>query len=223
MYANMAAAGILALLCLTAGASSFRVLNFKSYDRNAKDSFDIMNILMRRRTPERYMPQSYFQKYGISLSSRLTSFSYKNCGDPSTETARLLELQLSPDPIQLPGVIQVAFKVVNLQRAVSPIQTEVTLWKKVIGMWIRVPCWHNVGSCSYGDFCGFLDQTPCPKAFHDNNIPCKCPFPMGNYTLPTTEFDVNIPNVPSGDFCIKVNLKIDSSTLTCYEVYFSIA
>ncbi|XP_048258238.1 ganglioside GM2 activator-like [Haliotis rufescens] len=217
----MKASVIVALLFLIKGASASSVLNFTPYDKNSKDVFDIMEILMRHRTPERYMPELYFQKYGISLSSRLTSFSYKDCGDPSTETARLLELQVSPDPIRLSGVIQVAFKVVNLQRAVSPIQTDVTLWKKIWGMWIQVPCMGNIGSCGYRDFCELLVKRRCPKVFIENNIPCKCPFPVGNYTLPSTSFHIYAAGVPSGDFRIRV--AFDSSTVSCSEIYFSLA
>ncbi|XP_046550321.1 ganglioside GM2 activator-like [Haliotis rubra] len=216
----MKAVNIFTLLCLTWGAGGSGVFKFKSYDENAKDVNDILDILMRRRTPERYQPDSYFHKYGISLSSKLTSFSYKDCGDPSTETARLLDLEISPDPIELPGEIQVAFKVVNLQRAESPIKTDVTLWKKVLGMWIEAPCMHNMGSCSYRDFCGLLERIPCPQAFRRNKIPCKCPFPAGNYTLPTTKFEVNLSTVPSGDYCIRI--KMGSSTQTCYEIYLSV-
>ncbi|XP_067670209.1 ganglioside GM2 activator-like [Haliotis asinina] len=220
MAHNMKAVIIFTLLCLGWGASSSSVFKFKSYDENAKDANDIMEILMRRRTPERYQPESYFRKYGISLSSKLASFSYKDCGHPSTETARLLELEISPDPIELPGEIQVAFKAVNLQQADSPIKTDVTLWKKVLGMWIEAPCRHNVGSCSYTDVCALLERIPCPQAFRRNNIPCKCPFPAGNYTLPTTTFEVDLSTVPSGDYCIRI--KMGSSVQSCNEIYFSV-
>ncbi|XP_046345799.2 ganglioside GM2 activator-like [Haliotis rufescens] len=213
----------IALFCAISGACSYHVTKFKSYDETTKDAYDIMEILMRHRTPERYLPQSYFQKYGGGRSSQLTSFSYKNCGDPATETARLLDLQITPDPIVLPGNVQLAFKVQNLKTAQSPIQADVVLRKKILSIWVEIPCIENVGSCSYSDFCEVLAPAQCPEPFTENNIPCKCPFPEGNYTLPSTQLEINLSDIPSGDYSGQIDLKMDSAPIACYEVEITLA
>ncbi|XP_046550302.1 ganglioside GM2 activator-like [Haliotis rubra] len=209
---------IISLLCALSGVFGYHVTKFQSYDENTKDAYDIMDVLMRNRTPERYLPQSYFQKYGGGRSSRLTAFSYKDCGDPTTETFKLLALQITPDPIVLPGTVQVAFNLQNLDTAQSPIQADVTIKKKILSIWVEIPCIENVGSCSYSDICEILAPAQCPEAFTENNIPCKCPFPAGNYTLPSTQFEINLSSLPTGDYSGQIDLKMGSASIACYEV-----
>ncbi|XP_046558341.1 ganglioside GM2 activator-like [Haliotis rubra] len=205
-------------------AAAYGVVTFSAYDDAEKDAQDIFQILMRPRTPERYMPKSYFQKHGIQPATRLTTFSVKNCGNPATEAGKLVTLQVTPDPIQLPGEIGVAFAL-NIYRAVqSPLKTSVQIKKRVTSNWITIPCINQFGTCDYDDFCEILDMIPeCPQPFIDNNVPCQCPFNQGNYTLPKTQFEVDASFLPAGDYFGQLNMTMNNAPVACYQVYLTLA
>lgn len=64
---------------------------------------------------------------------------------------------------------------------VSPVQVNVTLEKEVVGVWVKVPCLEELGSCHYKDACDILNQLippgqDCPEPLHTYGLPCHCPF-----------------------------------------------
>ncbi|XP_048247460.1 ganglioside GM2 activator-like [Haliotis rufescens] len=203
---------------------AYGIVTFNAYTDDEKDAHDIFRILMRPRTPERYMPKSYFHKHGIKPATRLSTFTVRNCGNPATESGKLVSLQVTPDPIQLPGEIGVAFALDFYRAVLTPLKTSVQIKKRVLSNWITVPCIDQFGTCDYADFCEILDMIPeCPQPFIDNNVPCQCPFQQGNYTLPKTQFEVDISFLPAGDYFGQLNMTMSNAPVVCYQVYLTFA
>uniref|UniRef100_A0A2C9KU99 MD-2-related lipid-recognition domain-containing protein n=1 Tax=Biomphalaria glabrata TaxID=6526 RepID=A0A2C9KU99_BIOGL len=99
-------------------------------------------------------------------------------------------------------------------------QADVVLEKKVGDSWLKIPCIGFIGSCEYDDVCEFLSLiTECPQPFVDAGVPCKCPFQKGVYKLPKTEFDVEIPIFPPGDYHGKANLTHNDQSVACVELF----
>ncbi len=91
--------------------------------------------------------------------------------------------------------------------------------KKVGIFWIKVPCTKNVGSCNYGNICASW-TTDCPKYFEKYGLPCTCPFPANNYTIPDLVVDVTskLPSGANGDFQITANIVSSTSHLGCLKL-----
>lgn len=59
-------------------------------------------------------------------------------------------------------------------------QVELTVEKEVAGIWIKIPCVDQIGSCTYKDICDILDNfippgEPCPEPLRTYGLPCHCP------------------------------------------------
>lgn len=61
-------------------------------------------------------------------------------------------------------------------------QVNLTLEREVAGVWIKVPCVDDLGSCYYPDACVRLAQLfmmipeLCPEPKRSSSVPCGCPF-----------------------------------------------
>ncbi|KAL5012216.1 hypothetical protein ScPMuIL_010767 [Solemya velum] len=112
----------------------------------------------------------------------------------------------------------VNFNITTRGDVIAPLKASVTLWKKVFGVYVEIPCLDNVGSCEYADICSFLEPIQsCPEPFTQLGIPCKCPFKMGTYNLPQTSFDVQVQlPFPLGDLKLQASLTSDQGSVGCY-------
>ncbi|KAH9495929.1 Ganglioside GM2 activator [Bulinus truncatus] len=154
----------------------------------------------------------------------LKTFKYNNCGNPAYELANLTSLVLGPDPLLFPGVLYVQFAVDVHTVVDTPVKADVLLEKKVGSNWLKIPCVGFIGSCTYDDVCELLSQIPeCPEPFVDAGVPCQCPFQKGSYSLPQTEFDVEIPIFPSGDYHARANLTRNDDWVACVEIFATFA
>jgi ganglioside GM2 activator len=161
--------------------------------------------------------------HGTPLSSKLAahSFSWKNCGS-SSDLLVINSLSLTPDPLRAPGTFSLTFDVTIQANFDAPLKLSLELKKYEVFFWLTIPCIDDMGSCTYGNICQQLAGLTCPKPFDDNKIPCKCPFPKGRYTLPTSTFDLQ-KSVPSGDYFVQAQLSSGSQAVNCIAMYFSIA
>ena len=75
---------------------------------------------------------------------------------------------------------------------------------KMIGKFkFEVPCIEGIGSCTYDDVCDLLPKNAqdCPAFFKQNNIPCNCPFPQGDYKTSGLSFDIEFnAKIPKGNY-----------------------
>ncbi len=60
-------------------------------------------------------------------------------------------------------------------------QVNVTLEREIAGLWLKIPCLDEIGSCHYPNACDLLDQLippgqDCPEPLHTYGLPCHCPF-----------------------------------------------
>ena len=57
------------------------------------------------------------------------------------------------------------------------LQATLDISKKVAGVWIKLPCVDNFGSCKYDDLCDLLSQVgDCPDPIVTSGLGCQCPF-----------------------------------------------
>ncbi|KAK0062213.1 ganglioside GM2 activator [Biomphalaria pfeifferi] len=162
------------------------------------------------------------QKATKYIQHPLTSFSWGVCDTGSTQLAKINSLTLSPDPLTIPGTVSLSFDVELSSNVDAPLQASVTLKKKIGFIWIEVPCIHNLGSCTYNDICERLVGANCPQVFVDHNVPCKCPFPQGHFTIPVTDIPIKSGSVPSGAYKLELKLSVSSALVTCIDISFSI-
>jgi len=152
-------------------------------------------------------------------ASRVKAFSFQPCDPTNKGTFDVTSLTLGPDPLVFPGPLNIGFSVNVVSAVDAPLNTVVTLKKRVGSVWIKIPCIGNIGSCTYGDLCENLSTiSECPGPFVDNGVPCKCPFKKGTYKLPSTSFDVDSALFPSGDYFGQANMTINGGFVGCYNL-----
>ncbi|KAL5012213.1 hypothetical protein ScPMuIL_010764 [Solemya velum] len=150
---------------------------------------------------------------------RLLSFSFKNCSNPAKGQLLVINsLHVAPDPVKLPGTVMLNFNITTRGDVTAPLKASVRLWKKILGIYVKVPCVGKVGSCDYADVCSFLERIrSCPKPFTQLGIPCKCPFKKGTYNLPQTRIDVQVKLPFSlGDVKLEAKLTSNKGNVGCY-------
>ncbi|KAL3878364.1 hypothetical protein ACJMK2_030723 [Sinanodonta woodiana] len=156
---------------------------------------------------------------------KLTSFQWKDCGGPSTIIS-LKSLDVSPDPVVLPGSLFVSAKGDIKSSIGSPLKGGLLLYKKTGGQWIKVPCLQPPlgGSCDFDNLCDMLNLiNPCPDPIVQSGLGCKCPFQKGNVNLPKTMFDIPSVSLPAGDFHAIANLTFNGNPAGCLDLYLSFA
>ncbi|KAJ8338473.1 hypothetical protein SKAU_G00374390 [Synaphobranchus kaupii] len=171
----------------------------------------------------------YFKKH-TSKKTKVLGFSWENCGK-SDDPAVLKSLALSPDPIVFPGDLTASAAGTTTVGLVAPISLNVTLHKEVAGIWIKVPCVEELGSCHYPDGCQLLDMIfppgqDCPEPLHTYGIPCHCPFKAGDYSLPKSDFDLPDVDLPywltNGNYRVEGVLGSQGQELGCLKVTLSL-
>ncbi|XP_071087321.1 ganglioside GM2 activator-like isoform X2 [Haliotis cracherodii] len=185
---------------------------------------DLMQLVMKPHTLSRNVPLQVYKEMGLNPSTRLTDYRWANCGNKSVENLLINDIKFSPDPISLPGTLTVSFSISVNMTVASQLKGVVLLEKQVAGSWIQLPCIGNIGSCTYDDICPLLNQIgDCPDSFKAANVPCKCPFNAGTYTLPGASFEIDASFLPSGDYHIRANLTHGAVDGGCYDIYASFA
>ncbi|KAJ8945078.1 hypothetical protein NQ318_005258 [Aromia moschata] len=107
-------------------------------------------------------------------------------------------------------------------------QATIEVKKDELGMWIKVPCVDQMGSCTYDDLCahGVPVGNSCPRQFIDSKVPCRCPIPKGTYTIkPSVELPMSsyaLSSVYAGKYWAKATFVDKEINLACYNVYFNI-
>ncbi|XP_005097572.1 ganglioside GM2 activator [Aplysia californica] len=172
----------------------------------------------------RYLKANHSPRFSQGVTkgkSNLKSFKWQDCGT-SAEIVKIQGLTVTPDPVVLPGGISVKFSATINETVDAPLKMQVELKKHEAFIWITIPCIENLGSCTYDDLCETLMGATCPPEFVKNNIPCKCPFTKGSYSLPTTTFQVDTNQVPSGDYHAQIHLFYGTKPVYCLDAYATI-
>ncbi|WAR00047.1 SAP3-like protein [Mya arenaria] len=148
---------------------------------------------------------------------RLTSFSFKDCGGAGA-LVNINSLSITPDPVVFPGPLNVATDFKINSPLGQPLKGDLYIAKKVLGKYIKLPCIDNFGSCSYADLCVLLEQVQCPDPIVRIGIDCTCPLKANSYSLPKTEFDVDVSFIPAGDYMARGNITYMGKEGACLEL-----
>ena len=110
---------------------------------------------------------------------------FKHCGG----SAIRLHVHKFPSPLLLREgeKLRMAFTAVVTERIPEPIYARISIRKKVLGLWSRIPCVGRVGSCEYEVTCNKIKK----QAGGRMNQPC--PPPVGKTQR---EFTFTMPKIP---------------------------
>ncbi len=64
----------------------------------------------------------------------------------ASDVINVHSLTVSPDPVTVPGSLNVSADVSIMQDIVAPSSVELKVYKKLFGVFIEVPCIDNIGS-----------------------------------------------------------------------------
>ncbi|XP_075993584.1 ganglioside GM2 activator [Genypterus blacodes] len=163
-------------------------------------------------------------------NAKILDFVWKNCGGPD-DPAVMKTLDLSPDPISIPGDLSASASASTSVELVAPLPLNVTIEKEVAGFWVKIPCVEDLGSCHYPDACDLLNQLvppgqDCPEPLHSYGLPCRCPFKAGSYSLPQSDFYLPNMDLPywltNGNYRLQGALGSQDKELACLKVALSI-
>ncbi|XDV37042.1 hypothetical protein PO909_006733 [Leuciscus waleckii] len=172
---------------------------------------------------------SHLHSRKISRLTTVWGFSWQNCG--KQDPAQLKSLHISPDPIPIPGQLTADASGTTSVELASPLSVNVTLEKEVAGLWVKIPCLDEIGSCHYPNICDLLNQLippgqDCPEPLHTYGLPCHCPFKAGDYSLPTSDIDIPEVELPgwltNGNYKVQGVLGSSGKELGCLKISFSL-
>jgi len=158
------------------------------------------------------------------------AFSWQNCDTSGPD--KLLALSVTPDPITLGNNVTLSFDGIIGAPATNATlgRMEVTIWKKILGIWTEIPCIDMIGSCTYPSLCALLDDpnwtSQCEPVVGKYNVPCKCPWTEKEYKVPATSTITTDPGLSwlaSGDYSAQAKLFDNAGKeLGCVLVYASL-
>nr|XP_055033208.1 ganglioside GM2 activator-like [Misgurnus anguillicaudatus] len=161
--------------------------------------------------------------------TKVSGFSWKNCGKQGN-AVQMKTLKVSPDPISIPGKLTVEASLTTSAALTSPLSVDLTL-KRRTGLWIKIPCIGQIGSCRYPNVCDLLDQLippgqDCPELLQTYGLPCHCPFNAGDYAFPPLDFNISKIELPrfltNGNYNVQGVLRSPDGELGCLEISFSL-
>ncbi|XP_025086730.1 ganglioside GM2 activator-like [Pomacea canaliculata] len=165
-------------------------------------------------------------KQGKIQPAWLKSFKVTNCseekGKQSTFVIRSLEV--SPDPLALPGIVTVHFEINNLLDISDSDDVQISVDMDLTrgGTTVKIPCLDMFGSCTYNDVCSLLAPIEtCPPEFMESNVPCKCPINKADYILQQVSANVGI-SFPPGDYSATANMTLNGLFAACINVTFTV-
>ncbi|KAK0041065.1 ganglioside GM2 activator [Biomphalaria pfeifferi] len=207
---------LFSLCCYAVSSEPLYVLS--QLEQTAHEEFKaLVSTLLLGKKPE----HSFHKEH----RSRLKSFSFKNCAIPQDEILVPSNINVTPDPINIPGNITISGGLLINKPFGAPLITDIVVEKEVFGHWIKIPCIDQIGSCTYPDMCATVNVQNCPPQFINVGLPCKCPFPAGNFNI--QPFDVNINNdLPfkiSGGVKVQINATFNGALVTCVALELDLA
>ncbi|XP_069686622.1 ganglioside GM2 activator-like [Periplaneta americana] len=108
----------------------------------------------------------------------------------------------------------------------APLTVKVNMERKLIGIWVKIPCIRDFGSCTYQDLCdyGYDETEPCPESYVQEHSPCRCPLEKGSYNVPSN-VTIAIPktrlaDIAKGNFRATIHFSHNNVALACYNAKF---
>lgn len=149
-------------------------------------------------------------------------FDWGNCD--GNLPVQVISLDVQPDPIVMPGNININFNVQSDVSIQAPVRMEVLFKKRFAYLWFVVPCTDNVGTCTYDDVCEMVAQYQCPPEFEEYKIPCQCPVDAGSYVLPDSQLPMTFqPSIfEQGSYYAEVRMYQGDAEVGCISTHFAI-
>ncbi len=130
------------------------------------------------------------------------------------------------------------FSAQNNQPISGPIKSDITIYRSVAGLKLKILCYlidgNYVGGCVHTDFCQALKRRlnfsaeNCPEFLLDNSIGCACPFNLPARLMDIkTDFDLpdfsmtTLAWFTSGDFDVDLKLTQGTNSILCMNIKFS--
>uniref|UniRef100_A0A0B7AIV1 MD-2-related lipid-recognition domain-containing protein n=1 Tax=Arion vulgaris TaxID=1028688 RepID=A0A0B7AIV1_9EUPU len=170
-------------------------------------------------------PANNKQKPAVVPENKSSGFSWSSCG-PANQLVDIHNLSITPSPLYFPGKLNFGFDIVFHDSIASDAHVSATLllqYSTRSGVWIKIPCIGQIGSCTYNDVCALSQAIVCPDELKHRGIPCTCPINKGEYILPNFSVEVDASVFLSGNYQAKVVFnKTGTGQIACYQVHFTI-
>ncbi|XP_061177342.1 ganglioside GM2 activator-like [Saccostrea echinata] len=169
----------------------------------------------------------------VLFISEASAYKWHDCV-PSTTAhpwVTVNSISISPDPAVLPGNLTIGITGTVNHPFGTDVKMNVYMDKQLLGVWTKVPCANNVGSCNYDNPCEFLSafktSGTCPQQLTDHGLPCTCPFNPDSINLPPSVFQVtNIaPSwewLATGHFRVRAEMIHNHAVVGCFELELEI-
>ncbi|XP_053406336.1 ganglioside GM2 activator-like [Mercenaria mercenaria] len=83
---------------------------------------------------------------------------FTDCATNTSNTVLTVhELDLSPSPIKFPGEVHATINL-TVNQQITELYLDTVLEKNTLGIWTKVPCVANIGTCTDIDSCTILDR-----------------------------------------------------------------
>ncbi|XP_045156607.2 ganglioside GM2 activator-like [Mercenaria mercenaria] len=93
-----------------------------------------------------------------SSLSLAAAIQFTDCATDRSNTALTVhQLDFSPSPVTFPGDLHVTLNL-TINRPISLLFVDVVLEKNTLGIWSKVPCVSNIGTCDNIDACTIMDR-----------------------------------------------------------------
>ncbi|CAG9767068.1 unnamed protein product [Ceutorhynchus assimilis] len=108
----------------------------------------------------------------VSPNTNIKIYKIIRCNDQTYYPVTIKDVSLE---IQN-GYVNVSGSLTTDSNITGPVQAALTVKRYIdyIDIWTIIPCFDNIGSCTYNDLCywGKPQNETCPQRFLENNVPC---------------------------------------------------
>lgn len=161
------------------------------------------------------------QVLSIATPVKVKEFKWTDCGGADS-LAHIKSLSIN-NPVYEPGPLTIS-TVVDVTTALDKLKAALQIFRKIDGVYEKMPCVADIGSCNYPDLCDLLEQliTVCPPSLTAIDLTCKCPIKQNTYTLSDVTFQIDAA-VFTGDFHFIGNVTTKSGKeAVCLDFYLKL-
>ncbi|XP_013389528.1 uncharacterized protein LOC106158179 [Lingula anatina] len=153
-------------------------------------------------------PSRYTRNANKFRFRRSQEFRFEDCGRNPNRPIHFLALSVTPFPVKYPGQMLLSFQLNVTETLPTSLSVDTTLERKVQLLFrettFNIPCISvgnsQFGTCTHKDLCSRMAETydpcDCPAFFEENDFPCSCPIPDGEYVL--KDLPIDIPEISGG-------------------------
>ncbi|MGH0167595.1 UNVERIFIED_CONTAM: hypothetical protein FKN15_073558 [Acipenser sinensis] len=163
----------------------------------------------------------------MAVLDEFSAFDWSNCGVNDPFVVNSLSIS---SPIRIPGPLTIGLSGTLKVPVHAPLKLEVEIKKKVWGIWFKLPCEDNYGSCTYNDVCEMLDkmfpEKTCPSTLQFHNVPCHCPVAPAEINIPTITLDIPKVQLPAfladGEYWLQIKASSGAEQIACFSTTIAV-